>query len=148
MNKTLPNFLLISSLALVFLAGCSQDKSNEPVSGRWYTPNQLALGKTIFADNCAACHGANAQSIPNWQQSLADGSYPPPPLNGSAHAWHHPLNLLVRTIEEGGAAVGGKMPAFKNVLNKQEQLAAIAFFQSYWDNRIYQIWKENGGLTK
>lgn len=148
MSKSLLNTLTASLLALIVLVGCTQDSPDKPVPGRWYTPNQLALGKTIFINNCAVCHGANAESIPNWQESLADGSYPPPPLNGSAHAWHHSLSALIRTIENGGVAIGGKMPPFKKILSKKEQLAAIAFFQSFWDDRVYQAWDKNGGLIK
>lgn len=40
------------------------------------------------------------------------------------------------------------MPPFKKILSKKEQLAAIAFFQSFWDDRVYQAWDKNGGLIK
>ena len=48
------------------------------------------LGAKIFNNNCLACHGQNASGPKgDWREKLADGSYPPPPLNGSAHTWHH-----------------------------------------------------------
>lgn len=45
MSKSLLNTLTASLLALIVLVGCTQDSPDKPVPGRWYTPNQLALGK-------------------------------------------------------------------------------------------------------
>ena len=140
--------LIIGFVGFTLLTACSKQDSNQPIKGRWYTGDQLKLGKQVFADNCAVCHGSNAESIPNWKKTQADGSYPPPPLNGSAHAWHHSMSILTRTINEGGAKIGGKMPGFKDKLSEAEKTAAIAFFQSYWDERVYGIWIDNGNLTK
>jgi mono/diheme cytochrome c family protein len=140
--------LITGFITLTLLSACGKQDSSEPVKGRWYTGDQLKLGEQVFAANCAACHGKNAESIPNWKQTLADGSYPAPPLNGSAHAWHHSISVLMRTINEGGAKLGGKMPSFKDTLSDAEKTAAIAYFQSYWDERVYGIWKDNGNLSK
>ncbi len=136
-------YLLVA--LLVFLAGCS-DKE-QPVSGRWYTSTQIVNGAEIFKNNCASCHGDNAQgTTTNWRQTLADGSYPPPPLNGSAHAWHHPLKMLQRTVRDGGISLGGTMLPFKDKLNDEEIISVIAYFQSKWSNDIYKAWVERGGL--
>ena len=83
----------------------------------------------------------------DWRKPLADGSYPPPPLDGTAHAWHHPLKQLVKTIRDGGVVYGGKMPGFRSTLGLAEQLATIAYFQSYWDEEIYRRWLQRGGLN-
>ena len=40
------------------------------------------------------------------------------------------------------------MPGFKDKLSETEKTAAIACLQSYWDERVYGIWKDNGNLTK
>ena len=54
-----------------------------------YADNE-ELGGKIFNNNCAVCHGQNASGPKgDWREKLADGSYPPPPLNGTAHTWHH-----------------------------------------------------------
>lgn len=141
---TLMIIIILSGL----LSSCSQQNSEEPIASRWYTNTQLQLGKQVFTKNCAVCHGKAAESIPNWKQTLADGTYPPPPLNGSAHAWHHSLSVLLRTINEGGKKLGGDMPGFKDKLTEEEKIAVIAFFQSFWDKRIYEIWEANGNLSK
>ncbi len=113
---------------------------------RWYSDEQVVLGGAVFAENCAVCHGAEAQGTAgDWREKLDDGSFPPPPLNGSAHAWHHPQEILLRVIDYGGQAMGGKMPAFIDVLEDSEKLAAIAYFQNFWSDEIYQQWMQMGG---
>ena len=129
-------------LLVALLSGCSEGM----VEGRWYTQAQIERGKTVFDDNCASCHGTNAQGSFNWRKRLEDGSYPPPPLNGRGHAWHHPFDMLMGTINQGGAPMGGQMPAFGDDLSKDDQKAAIAYFQSKWDKRIYDAWFERSGL--
>jgi thiol:disulfide interchange protein DsbC len=109
-------------------------------NNRWYSDEQVAAGKRLFQQNCAACHGQNAEATPDWKKTDANGNYPPPPLNGSAHAWHHDLDLLRRTIREGGTKLGGQMPAFEDRLNPVEIDSVIAFFQSQWPDEIYQRW--------
>jgi len=129
-------------LLVALLSGCSDGT----VDGRWYTQAQIERGTTVFDDNCASCHGTKAQGSFNWRKRLEDGSYPPPPLNGTGHAWHHPFDMLMGTIDQGGAPMGGQMPAFGDDLSRDDQKAAIAYFQSKWDKRIYDAWFERSGL--
>ncbi|WP_286240824.1 c-type cytochrome [Neptuniibacter halophilus] len=126
------------------LSGCLE--TEEKVPGRWYTPSQLEQGEQVFLQNCARCHGAGAQGTQEWRKPLADGRYPPPPLNGTAHAWHHPLAMLKNTVAEGGVRLGGSMPGFAGTLSEAEQEAAIAYFQSKWPAEIYAAWLQRGGL--
>ena len=128
---------LITAMVLAgVLYSCSEPKKDQPIDGRWYTQAQLKMGKRVFTENCAMCHEEKAESTPDWKQTLADGSYPAPPLNGSAHAWHHSLSILLRTINQGGSKLGGKMPGFEGKLTEDEKMAAIAFFQSFWNERF------------
>ena len=138
--------LSVATIAVV-LMGCSDGTGGgQLVPGRWYTPSQVQQGKLVFQANCASCHGNEAQgTMLDWRKTLADGSYPPPPLNGTAHAWHHPMSVLLRTIREGGIRLGGKMPGFGQSLSEEQQLAAIAFFQSHWTEDIYKEWMSRGG---
>lgn len=114
-------------------------------AGRWYTSDQVERGADVFAQNCAECHGANAEATPNWRQADSDGKYPPPPLNGTAHAWHHSLDVLRRQINLGGVPLGGVMPAFQGKLSAADIDAAIAYFQSKWSDQIYAIWTQRNG---
>jgi len=109
-------------------------------SGRWYSPNQSSRGELLFRDNCSSCHGVNAEASPNWKQTDSNGKYPPPPLDGSAHTWHHSLKSLKLTIRQGGAQIGGSMPAFEAKLNEGDREAVIAYFQSKWPEPIYRQW--------
>ena len=128
---------------LAALFGCSPDTPSEPtIPGRWYTAEQVNLGRELFVTHCAICHGENAEATPDWRKTDAAGNYPPPPLNGSAHAWHHPLAVLERTIAEGGVPLGGVMPGFSPILDSDETRATIAYFQSFWPDEIYAIWLE------
>ncbi len=142
MDKTIKALLLL--LPVAWLMGCGP--SEPTVEGRWYTQTQVDSGKTLFAANCAVCHGDRAQGTPQWHKPLPNGKYPPPPLDGSAHAWHHPLRGLKSSIQNGGVALGGTMPGFKGRLDEAQQEALIAYFQSLWSDQIYQVWLQRGGL--
>ena len=134
---------VILLIGLTF-AACSTDESEDTaVSGRWYTAKQVERGNVLFQMHCANCHGDRAQGlVDEWRKTDADGNYPPPPLNGSAHAWHHALSVLELTIAEGGVALGGVMPGFAGTLNAEEARSTIAYFQSQWSDDIYVRWQE------
>jgi cytochrome c len=109
--------------------------------GRWYDLSQVELGETVYQKNCISCHLENAQGVLDWKKTLDDGSYPPPPLNGTAHAWHHSIEVLLTVINDGGIPYGGKMPAFINILTQEQKLAVIAYFQSFWPEETYTKWE-------
>jgi len=116
--------------------------ASAPVVMRWYTPEQVETGTALYAQHCASCHKQNAEGTPDWKTRDANGKLPPPPLNGTAHAWHHPLDLLRSVVRQGGAPVGGSMPAFTDTLSPQEIDAILAWVQSHWSDKIYAIWHE------
>lgn len=109
----------------------------------WDKPAMVAAGTTIYEKNCLSCHGVAGSGTPNWRQRGEDGSFPPPPLNGTAHTWHHPLAILQRTIKQGGVPLGGKMPAFGDKLNDEEIDAVIAYIQSQWPEKVRQTWAKD-----
>jgi mono/diheme cytochrome c family protein len=136
-------WLAVTLLAMGVFVGCGNDTSRgTTVSGRWYTAEQLDRGRTLFQTQCASCHGEIAEGTSEWRETGADGHYPPPPLNGSAHAWHHPLSVLEQTIAVGGVPLGGVMPGFSDTLNDDEARSTIAYFQSFWPDEIYVRWQE------
>ena len=110
------------------------------LNSRWYSATQIKSGAEIFKMHCLVCHGEAATSVSRWDKMDKHGKFPPPPLNGTAHAWHHPLPLLRRTIREGGIKLGGSMPAFKDTLSAEEIDSVIAWFQSLWSDEIYARW--------
>ncbi len=145
---------LLVLLLPVGLAACNQspDSSvagdNPPavtqaaVTGRWYSADQVARGGELFQQYCATCHKPDASGTPNWREVGADGKYPPPPLNGTAHAWHHPMQVLRRTVMIGGVPLGGSMPAFGDKLSPSQIDDVLAWVQSHWSERIYRVWDQ------
>ena len=130
---------LIVALALA-LTACDTPSDAQANS------QQIAAGKQVFEGNCLTCHGVGARGeVSNWQKPDADGKYPAPPLNGTAHAWHHNLKVLRGTIDRGGIPLGGTMPAFKDTLSEEQKDAVLAYIQSLWPEEIYQTWKKNNG---
>lgn len=132
-------------LIVLLFCGCaadteSPDNTSRDGHDRWYTNQQVQTGELLFIEHCASCHQRDASGTRDWQAQDANGNYPPPPLDGSAHAWHHPLTVLRMTVQRGGIPLGGQMPAFGDKLSKNETDAVIAYFQSKWSDEIYQRW--------
>lgn len=115
---------------------------------RWYKPEHARAGKALYDTHCAACHRPAAVGVENWRQRDANGLLPPPPLNGTAHAWHHPLAVLYEQIMRGSAPGVGNMPPFRSVLARGEALAIIAYFQSFWSDEVYDAWREIDASSK
>jgi len=109
---------------------------------RWFNQEIVDYGNGLFQQNCALCHGQNAEGTTEWKKPDANGNYPPPPLNGSAHAWHHSIPQLAKSIKQGGIELGGVMPPFADQLSDQQVLAVIAYFQSKWPDELYQAWHQ------
>ncbi|HEB97697.1 MAG TPA: cytochrome c [Sedimenticola thiotaurini] len=117
-------------------------KTESAPARRWYAFQHVSQGARVFQENCAGCHGKQAAGAPNWKQMGSDGKYPPPPLNGTGHAWHHPLNMLFHVVKNGSPGGQGNMPAWKDKLSDDEIVAAIAWFQSKWPDEIYRAWAQ------
>lgn len=105
-------------------------------------PARLAWGRQLYRQHCAVCHRENAEGDPNWRRRDADGMWPPPALNGTAHAWHHPLDDLRRMIREGSPPGQGRMPAWKGKLSDAQIDVIILWLQSLWPDEVYVAWWE------
>ncbi len=107
-------------------------------------PSDIATGQTLYAQQCASCHGANLQGQPDWKKPLANGKYPAPPHDNSGHTWHHNDTILTTIILNGGDGTGnmshGDMPAFKDKLTETQVRQILSFFKSHWGQpqREYQ----------
>ncbi len=109
---------------------------------RFNDPTTLDTGKTLFQQYCSVCHGQNAEGNgKNWRLTDDNGNYPPPPLNGTAHAWHHSVDALAHTIRNGTMAVGGTMPPWREVLSDDDIFAITMWITSLWPDEIYNAWK-------
>lgn len=142
------NYMLVLAV-LVSLTGCDQSRASRTITSqtgasikRVYDRALINQGAGIFRAHCAVCHGANAEGDANWRKSGPDGKYPPPPLNGTAHEWHHSIPVLREIIKNGTPPAEGNMPAWDGKLTDQEIDAVIAWFQSLWPDQIYAAWYE------
>ena len=104
-------------------------------------PELVALGATVYAEHCAACHGERLEGEPNWRQRKADGTLPAPPHDATGHTWHHSDDLLFRLTRDGPATVAGSdyqstMPAYRDILSERETWAVIAYIKSRWPDDI------------
>jgi mono/diheme cytochrome c family protein len=127
--------LLVASLALLAACGDSLVESRANPADA----NQVALGAKVYAQHCAACHGAKLEGQPNWRSPLPTGRMPAPPHDESGHTWHHTDEMLFGITKEG--LVPGKyappghqsdMPAFGKVLSDDEIWAVLAYIKSHW----------------
>jgi mono/diheme cytochrome c family protein len=109
------------------------------LAARKLDPEKIKRGEAVYRANCASCHGANGEATPGWRTPGADGRYPPPPLDGSAHAWHHSTETLEKMIREGSPGPGG-MPPWDGKLTNQQIDDVIVWMKSLWPDDVYEVW--------
>ncbi|MDC8785429.1 cytochrome c [Roseateles koreensis] len=116
-----------------YLQSLPQIKSPPPQTpGRRAEPALRSLGRPLYAEHCAHCHGVNGEGVP--------GAYPA--LAGSRTVtMASPANLL-RIIQRGGfapATTGNPrpfgMPPFSGVLSDDQQAALTSYLRSAWGNQ-------------
>lgn len=104
-------------------------------------PARLAAGRALYAEHCAACHGAELEGEPNWRQRKPDGLLPAPPHDETGHTWHHPDRQLFEITKFGTVALVGPdyqsaMGPFGEVLSDDEIRAVLAYIKSRWPDAI------------
>ena len=145
-------FVLFSSFLIV---SCGQDNTPTPqasteenIVSRQVDPRAFSQGKKLYQKNCAECHGKNAEGAQNWQKPDAEDKYPAPPLNGTAHSWHHSEKSLTNTIKNGTAKLGGNMPAWKGKLSDGEISLILTWIKAQWPDELYSAWYNRFHQTK
>lgn len=130
----------------LILAGC--ERAPETVEPRYpakapprvYDTAVLEHGRSLYAQHCASCHGANAEGDPQWRERRPDGRFRPPPLNGSGHAWHHPWRQLHQIVKYGRDPRQSDMPGWGDRLSDADIDAILSWLQSLWPEPAYQSW--------
>ena len=102
---------------------------------------QVAIGKTVYAEHCASCHGVNLEGQKNWQTPLQTGGLPAPPHDDSGHTWHHPDAVLFKYTKLGGQKLApppfkSNMPGFEGSLADTDIWAVLAYIKSEWPEKI------------
>ncbi len=78
----------------------------------------LAMGETVYEDNCARCHGTDGEGSPGV-----------PALAGNATVTGDP-DRVIQTVFEGP----GAMPSFRDELSDEEIAAVISYIRNTWGN--------------
>jgi mono/diheme cytochrome c family protein len=96
------------------------------------TPTAVVRGEQLYNAYCVACHGVNGVGE-NPQDIYAQDEfgYVGPPMDSSAHAWHHTDEQLVNTILEGSSR-NERMAAWKNVLTEEDAGDIVEYIKSLW----------------
>ena len=99
------------------------------------------LGRVVYAENCASCHGVVLEGQANWRQRDAEGYLPAPPHDEGGHTWHHPDSYLFLMTKYGieemiGKSYPNNMPVFEDKLTDDEIIAALSYIKSTWSGRI------------
>ena len=132
--------------ALALLTACLA--ATAASAGHELDDRDLALGAALYAEHCAACHGAELEGQPDWRQPDENGILPAPPHDASGHTWHHSNAQLFDYTKIGGQGVIEKlrvkgftsgMPAFGGVLADDEIWHILAYIRSTWPEREREL---------
>jgi len=129
------------SLVVLALASACDDAPKATTRADPRDPAKVALGAKVYAQHCAACHGAQLEGQPNWRQKLPNGRMPAPPHNEEGHTWHHTDELLFGITKYGVTpnyappGYESDMPAFGGKLSDDEIWAVLSFIASHWTNK-------------
>lgn len=125
--------------AMVWSARTQASPDGLTFLGQPVTGEQIDLGRDLYAQYCASCHGANLEGQPDWKRRLENGRMPAPPHDESGHTWHHSDQDLfaITKLGVGGVVPGyeSDMPAFEDILSDEEIAAVLAFIKSIWPER-------------
>jgi mono/diheme cytochrome c family protein len=129
-------------IAFSLFAGCGDARApgNDPRADPRDTA-KVSAGAKIYAQHCAACHGAKLEGQANWRVRLPNGRLPAPPHDESGHTWHHPDNVLFGITKRGLVPpyappdYQSEMPGFGGKLSDNEIWAVLAYIKSHWASR-------------
>jgi len=130
-------------LAVLTLTACERTPFGTAAGppDRYQDAQQIARGQAVYTQHCMTCHGADGKGPPgDWRIRDADGRFPPPPLDDSAHAWHHPTAALLETVRDGSPGGQGNMPAWNGKLSEQAMQDVVAYIKTLWSDPVYQLW--------
>jgi mono/diheme cytochrome c family protein len=86
------------------------------------TNERVAAGETVYAENCASCHG------PVDGRAVLDSA---PEHGDGGHTWHHPDRLLHQWILDR-PPLANVMPAFRGTLDDEQVMQVLAYIKSHW----------------
>jgi mono/diheme cytochrome c family protein len=91
----------------------------------------MKMGKSIYADECAACHGGDGKGTPAMF----------PSINGSPAVQQSDATSLMRVVLRGARSAGTDaaptapaMPAFEWLLTDEQVAAVLTYVRNAWGN--------------
>ena len=104
----------------------------------------VELGKSVYVQNCASCHGVKLEGQKDWMSRLPDGLMPAPPHDETGHTWHHSDKYLFMITKYGiediiGQNYANNMPAYENILSDKEIISVLSYIKSTWPNKVKKI---------
>ena len=138
--------LLIFILISIFILSWIQFKNPYTVSNDKKLV-ALTKAKELYTNNCSSCHMNNLSGNSEWRSSLdEDGQRLPPPLNGTAHTWHHAPQQLFNIIRYGYKKIDpnyqGKMLGNK-MLTDDEIWLILEYIKNMWPAEIQTKYDSN-----
>lgn len=136
--------LLVAYAAFFLLVLAACDAPPAPGDDPRADPRNIQtvkLGARVYAQHCAACHGAKLEGQPDWRKRLPNGRLPAPPHDESGHTWHHPDRMLFEITRSGLVPpyapkdYESDMPAFRGKLSDEDIWAVLAYIKSHWTSR-------------
>ena len=126
---------------VIFYLSSPLDKAELGISLQHKDRAVVDVGKAIYAENCASCHGVVLEGQANWRQRDVEGYLPAPPHDERGHTWHHPDSYLFLMTKYGieemiGKSYPNNMPVFEDKLTDDEIIAALSYIKSTWPGRI------------
>jgi mono/diheme cytochrome c family protein len=120
------NFPLVASIvAAAFLASCGSPSKADPSFHPNSFPEQVTAGQSLFAANCAKCHGDSGEGTSKAPRvvGLAQGALPldPPPERKVRKG------RFVTVADVAEFAVANMPPKEGGSLSEQQYLAILAF---------------------
>jgi len=116
----------------------------------------FARGASLYAENCASCHGPNLEGAEDWREYNPDGKLNPPPHDATGHTWHHTDTQIFIYTKLGGAKAMAEagvedfnsgMPAFGGLLTDEEIWEVLGFIKSTWPKKIRDAQAEKSRLN-
>lgn len=119
--------------------------SRQQTGGLFLPDNQkyVSLGKRIYRENCASCHGVNLEGqADDWRTPGPDGRLPAPPHDETGHTWHHNDQTLFDITKIGVAKAANlknynsAMPPYEDILSDKEIIAVLSYIKSTWPAQL------------
>ncbi len=135
-------------LTAILLSAAAAAASAQEMPDMSVDAADLERGRTLYAEHCAACHGAGLEGQPDWRRPGENGVLPAPPHDAGGHTWHHGDRTLFDYTRLGGqaalaaqgvAGVASGMPAFGDTLSDAQIRDVLAWIKSTWPAKMREV---------